>query len=359
MADLESSRDIVVIGASAGGLNALLEMIGQLPEDLPAALFVVVHTAPDNPGTLPDLLGRRGKLTCRWPVGEERIEHGVIYLAPPDHHLLIKRGYVLAARGPQENGFRPAVDPLFRTAAATYGPRVIGIVLSGGMDDGTYGLIRIRRNGGVAIAQDPEEALVPSMPASAINIAGVDQVLKSGEIARTLERLVRESVTEGEADVARRENHRPDVAEVGAAGLERHAFKHPPSAFSCPECGGALWELRDGELIRYRCHVGHSYTAETLLDHQAQRLEAAMYTALRALEEYAELRRRMALRAEQGRFPSNAARYVRHAEDAEAKAKLIRDLLTASQVVNASGKAAEEDDKKARTKARTPRRKSA
>jgi two-component system chemotaxis response regulator CheB len=172
---------------------------------------------------------------ARQPRDNEAISRGTIYVAPPDHHLIVKRGYVRTVRGPQENGFRPAIDPLFRTAASAYGPRVIGVVLSGGLDDGSWGLQVIKREGGIAIVQDPGDAFVRSMPDSAIENVGVDHVLPASEIGPMIVRLSREQVTEGDEDVARRRNAPPDVAEAGLAGLARQEMQGEPSTYTCPK----------------------------------------------------------------------------------------------------------------------------
>ena len=328
MSKPRTGRDIVVIGASAGGLEPLLELVRTLPEDLPAAMFVVIHVSADSPGALPGLLERAGPFVSHWPSDAESIEHGTIYVARPDHHLLIKPGLVESTRGPQENGFRPAVDPLFRTAAEAYGPRVIGIVLSGGLDDGTYGLMVIKKYGGIAIAQDPQEAMFPGMPMHAIQKAGVHHVLKVREMSAVIARLVREPVTTGAHAMTGGKQSFVDAAEVGTSALEAKSLAGPPSVFTCPACGGALWELRDGELLRFRCHVGHSYTEKALLTAQAENLESVLWAALRALEEHAEMRRRMARRAATGHYPPMAKRFEQQAAEAEQRALLIRELLT-------------------------------
>lgn len=183
------ARDVVVVGASAGGLEAVLRLLSALPPDFPGALFVVVHLAPNSPSALSTILDRAGPLPASCPNGRSPIKRGRVYVPRPDQHLVIKPGYVLTTRGPQENGFRPAIDPLFRTAALAYGPRVVGIVLSGGLNDGTYGLSIVKEQGGFAIAQDPDEALVPSMPLSAIRDVEVDQILEIEAIAPLLVKL--------------------------------------------------------------------------------------------------------------------------------------------------------------------------
>jgi two-component system chemotaxis response regulator CheB len=318
-----ATRDIVVIGASAGGLAVLCELVRGLPRRFPAAVFVAVHTSADNPGVLPQILARFGPLPVAFARDGERIEHGRIYVAPPDHHLLIERDRVRVTHGPKENGFRPAVDPLFRTAARSYGPRAVGLVLSGALNDGTHGLSQIVEAGGVALAQDPQEALIPSMPLSAIQNVEVRRVLRSAEIAAALADVVRESVEDPDCDAPKA----PEAALDGAS-LQDAPPPGAPSGYTCPECGGAMWEINErGRLLRYRCHVGHGFTAETLIARQGTDLEAAMWTALRALEEHIALCRRLAERAGERGLTGLAARYHRDADEGALRADVIRDAL--------------------------------
>jgi two-component system chemotaxis response regulator CheB len=315
-------RDIVVIGASVGGISALTEFLSHVPLDLPASMFVVVHVAPEGGGMLPSILGRGNGWQAAYAVDGEPIRPGRLYLAPPDHHLLIKPSRLQVVRGPRENRFRPAVDPLFRTAAESYGPRVIGIVLSGGLDDGTHGLDLVKRHGGLAIAQDPEEAFAPSMPLSAIQHVEVDHILRVNEIAQRLPEFVAQPV---EAAPPSRQKGVPDVAE-GTAYSEFHKEgRH--TDLTCLECGGSLRELEGGNVLRFRCHVGHGYTADSLLADQSDGLDNAFWGALRALEEHSMLRRRMSDQAlEQGRSDVSK-RFEREARDTERQASTIRRIL--------------------------------
>jgi two-component system, chemotaxis family, protein-glutamate methylesterase/glutaminase len=319
-------HDIIVMGASAGGMQVVIEILRGLPRDLPAAVFVVLHTAPSSPGILPQILDRASALSCAHAKDGERIQRGRVYVAQPDHHILLKDGRIVLTRGPRENGFRPAVDPLFRTAARVYGPRVIGVVLSGGLDDGTEGLLLVKRHGGIAVVQDPEEAIFPSMPASAIQTVEVDHVLPTAAIAPMLVRLAHQPVAEGALPMAEGNGAARDVAEGGDNALQT-GMPGPPSKFTCPDCGGALWELRDGRLIKYRCHVGHGYTPDGLVAAQSEALETALWSALRALEENADLRRRMARRAAKGNWPQLVRQYELQAAETEERATVIRNLL--------------------------------
>lgn len=314
-------RDIVVIGASAGGLAVLCELMRGLPRRFPAALFIAVHTSADNPGVLPQILARFGPMAVAFARDGEAIARERIYVAPPNCHLLVERDRVRVTHGPKENGFRPAIDPLFRTAARSYGPRTIGVVLSGALNDGTHGLAMIAEAGGVALAQDPQEALIPSMPLSAIKNVEVRRVLRSTEIAAVLADLVRELVEDHDGDPS-------DDPAVDGTSLQEQIPPGEPSGYTCPECGGALWEQgKRGPLLRFRCHVGHGFTAETLFAKQESSLEVALWTALRALEEHIALCRRMADRAEERKLDGLVSRYRRDADEGAIRADVIRGAL--------------------------------
>lgn len=335
---------VVVIGTSAGGVEALMQVMRGLPPHVPAAFFVVLHISADAPSMLPEILGRATRMTTLHPHDGEPIRPGRVYIAPPGHHMLIKPGRILLSRGPRENNARPAIDPLFRTAARCYGPHAVGVVLSGGLDDGTVGLMQIKRDGGVAIVQDPRTAMFPSMPASAIENVGVDHVLPLEQIGPQLGRLCAQPIAarQGALNMARAKCEEPDVAEVGTDVLKSQRITGPPSTFTCPECGGSLWELQSGKVVRYRCHVGHGYTADTLMSAQAQTLEDALWSALRALEENAAMRRRMAQRVRKGNLHTMAQQYDEQAHAAEIRAKIIRSVLTDGKIKAAPGSDAEE-----------------
>lgn len=318
-------RDVVVVGASAGGLAALIELVRGLPRDLAAAVFVVVHTSPDNPTIMPQILQRLGTLPVKLAEDREAIVPGRIYIAAPDHHLLVKHDHLRVTRGPRENGFRPAIDPLFRTAARAHGPRVIGVVLSGGLNDGTHGLALIVAQGGRAIVQDPEEAVVASMPLSAIQSVEVHSILPAARIGPAIAAYTRETVTPNPSP--RDDADEPDIAERGDS-LQVHTPPGTQSMFTCPECHGALWELSDAtHVLRFRCHVGHGFTAESLLAEQDASLEDTLWSALRSLEEHAALFRRMAIRSEAAGMAATTRKYQENTESAEHHAGALRDLL--------------------------------
>jgi two-component system chemotaxis response regulator CheB len=316
---------IVVIGGSSGALEALRTIVGALPKDLDASFFVTLHTSPGSVGVLDQVLSRLRTLRAEYPDDMAPIQPGVVYLAPPDRHLLVKRNHVRVTRGPRENRFRPAVDPLFRTAAAAYGRRVIGIVLSGGLDDGAAGLGAIKHAGGVAIVQHPGEALVPSMPEAALRHIDVDHVLRASDIPDVVTRLIRDC-PEAE-DHAMTGTPRDDPAEAGAHDIHHADQMGPPSPFTCPDCGGTLWQSSEGQVLQFHCHVGHRYSSDSLLGAQDDALEQALWTALRALEETTELRRRMARRAHDRGMPVISASYEEQAHETEERAHTIRRVL--------------------------------
>lgn len=287
-------HDMIVIGASAGGVEALMMVVRGLPRDLPAALFVVLHTPPSGESALPQILSHAGPLPVAHPRDGDPIEHGRIYVAPPDYHLLIERDRIRLVRGPRENRYRPAVDPLFRSAARAYGPRVIAVVLSGMLDDGAAGIAAVHARGGIGIVQDPNDALFPSMPTSAMRYDTPQHVAPARDIGPLLARLAREPTRTAEKEVPEVMEKETEIAEMKMGALNDPDKPGTPSVFGCPECGGVLWEMRDGPMLRYRCRVGHAYTADSLLSEQSTHLEAALWAALRGLEEKASLVHRLA-----------------------------------------------------------------
>jgi two-component system chemotaxis response regulator CheB len=317
---------IVVVGASAGGVEALADLAASLPDDLDAAVFVVLHLPATGTSALPEILRRHGPLPAAHVKDGEPIQPGRIYVGPPDHHVLLRTGHVHLSRGPRENGHRPAVDPLFRSAAREYATRVVGVVLSGALDDGTAGLLAIKSRGGVAVVQKPTDALYPGMPGSALEHVQVDHVLAAASMGELLTRLV--------ADLpdAPPEPAPADMRlEVEMEGFSLKAFEsnHPgrPSGFSCPDCNGVLWQIKDGGLERYRCRVGHAWSPESLLTQQSEALEAALWVALRSLEERAALSRGLAEPARRRGHSITATRFEEQATEAQQAARLVRDLL--------------------------------
>jgi two-component system, chemotaxis family, protein-glutamate methylesterase/glutaminase len=312
----EAGRDIIVVGASMGGVKALGRLLGRLPADLPASVFVVLHTADHDPDLLAQVLGNRSSLPVVRAVEGDPFVPRHVYVAPPDRHLIIGHDHVHVRRGPRENGARPAIDPLFRSAAANCTTRVIGVVLTGLLNDGTAGLRAIKRCGGLAVVQDPSDAACDQMPRSAIRHVSVDHVLPLDEIAPALAALALERrPPPGEV---------PDDirAEALIAAQELRDMEHtgPLSPITCPDCHGTLREIIDGDLVRYRCHTGHAYTLASLGAMQADAWERALYEAYRAQQERSMLLRRM---AEGG----GAELLQQRAESYEEGAELLRRLI--------------------------------
>ncbi len=329
-----SGRDIVVVGASAGGVEALIQLVDKLPADLPASLFVVLHVPAGATSVLPSILNRHGPLRAEHARDGERIEHGRIYVAPPDRHLLLRRDRVHLVHGPRENGHRPAVDPLFRSAARAYGRRVIGVVLSGTLDDGTAGLLAIKARGGLALVQDPAGALFSGMPGSALEHVAVDHCAAAADLAALLDRLTREPVEDDGVAADEELSLEAELVEMDLDAIEQTNRPGEPSVFTCPECQGTLWEMRDGELLRFRCRVGHAYSSESLFAGQSESVEAALWTALRALEEKATLSQRLAAQAHGRGHRRAEAIFAERETEAQHSAALIRDVLEKSRVTD-------------------------
>jgi two-component system, chemotaxis family, protein-glutamate methylesterase/glutaminase len=331
------TRDIVVIGASAGGLEVLQRLLAELPRDLPASLFIVVHIGEVS--ILARILGRASVIPVTEGRSGELPVRGRAYVAVPGKHLLLHDDHMLSRRGPRENLARPAIDPLFRSAAATYGPRVIGLVLSGSLSDGTAGLRAIKRCGGLALVQDPRDALVPSMPESAIRHADVDEVLPSHEIAARLSVLVRQPAPPA-PEVPLEVRLEAAIAAQELADMKIDDRLGSPSRFTCPECHGALWEVEDGSLLRYRCHVGHAYTDDTMLASQTEAIDRLLGTLLRSHQERAALAQRMSdnerLQGREDLADRLSLRAVDYDRDAQLMKRLLRNGNDDDEVVTNS-----------------------
>lgn len=286
-------RFIIVIGASAGGLNALAEMVQSLPIGLDAAYCVVLHLSRKGIGDF--VVHRLNKVTtlnCSMAVNGAEIEKGHIYVAPPNHHLLVKNGKILLGSGPQENRFRPSIDVLFRSAAVAYTSHAIGIILSGMLDDGTSGMWAIKRSGGICVVQDPNHAEYPDMPLSVINNMEVDYVSELSAMGGLVSHIT--SLDRGSNIPAPREVIlESQIAEKTAVGIDDVEQIAEKSVFACPDCGGNLWAVKGDILNRYRCHIGHAYTERDLVVKQAETASATLWVALRMMEERKHLLRKL------------------------------------------------------------------
>jgi len=321
-------RNIVVLGASAGGIEALQSIVRDLPADLDASVFVTVHFPEGSTSMLPQILSRAGGLPAVHATNGERIVPRRIYVAPSDYHLLMEGHTVRLSRGPRENGYRPAIDPMFRSAALAFGARVIGVVLSGNLDDGTSGLAAIKRRGGLALVQDPTDAAFDSMPRSAIHHVRVDHVAGAAELGKLIAECVNDPVDEGGTRPVPDDMREVDYATADLGAIESPE-EHPGvvSAFSCPDCGGVLWQIQEGEFVRFRCRVGHGWTADALVAEQADQVDDALWAALRALEERASLLQHMSARYKRSGSEMLSTRFRARAEQMEERARLVRDLV--------------------------------
>jgi two-component system, chemotaxis family, protein-glutamate methylesterase/glutaminase len=325
---VKTARRIVVIGASSGGIETLRILVAGLPPSLSAAICIVIHTAPDSPGILADILDR----VCPLPVEQARdlcrLEAGRIYVAPPDRHLLVEPGRVRVTKGPREHSFRPAVDPLFRSAAQVFGPRAIGIVLTGNLDDGTAGLWTIKQLGGTAIVQDPADALFPSMPLHALTHVKVDYTVPLSRMPSLLAELTAETPAEPvspdvpehievEVNIAKERNPRD-------AGLEEIGT---PSPYSCPDCHGVLLEIAEDVRVRFRCHTGHAYSMESLLAMMNQGIDYSAGVAVRSLEEASLLMNRIGTELKRQDHIEASERMMEAASRAKRRADAIVELM--------------------------------
>ncbi|GHH40652.1 chemotaxis protein CheB [Lentzea cavernae] len=321
-------RDLVVVGASAGGVEALQTLVSRLPAGLPAAVVVVLHMPAGGSSALPTILGRCGKLPVSSVVDGTPVEHGHVYVAPPNHHTVVQDGVLRLSRGPTENGHRPAVNVLFRSAALARGSEVIGVVLSGALDDGTAGMVSIKNRGGLALVQSPEDALYPGMPDSVLRHVDADHVVPASEMGGLVARCVGKG-PDAQAGTPASELLRMEVevsrddAGAGSGDIPQHGTM---TTLTCPDCAGSLVALPN-ESGQYRCLVGHGWTPDALLDAYNGGLERALWMALRTLEEKTSLARRMASSSRRSGRELVAVRYDDQEEEALAAAAVLRKFL--------------------------------
>lgn len=334
------NRDIVVVGASAGGMDVLKSLVKQLPEDFPASLLIVWHISPNVRSILPEILDKVGPLRSAHATNGEKITLGRIYVAPPDHHMLIEQGCVRVTKGPKENRFRPAIDPLFRSAAYTYGSRVIGVILSGYLDDGTAGLWTIKLRGGITVVQEPKDAPVPSMPESALRQVEVDYCVPISKMSSLLTCLTTEEALK-EPEISMEEKNKIEIevrisAEDNAyeMGIMKLGELTP---FTCPECHGVLLKLKDKHLLRFRCHTGHAFSANTLLAAVTEGIEERFWSTIRAVEESIMFLNHMSKHlAETEQFPLSEL-YFRKGQEAEQRVQALRQAVLQHEQLSVDG----------------------
>jgi two-component system, chemotaxis family, protein-glutamate methylesterase/glutaminase len=319
-----ANRNLVVMGASAGGVEALQRVIAELPVTLKACVLIVLHTSPDSGTLLPRIFQRSSRLPVMEAQDAMPLRNGRIYVANPGLHLLVEDGLIRVIPGPRENRHRPAIDPLFRSAATSHGAQAIGVILTGMLDDGTSGLMLLRARGGAAIVQKPSTAMFPSMPEHALAQVPDAHVVPLEKIAACISQLTEVELPESVAKTRRAAGGaHHDRAEM-VEGMEQEKDSATNSGFSCPECGGVLREVDDNGFLRFRCRVGHAYTARVLASEQWIGIDTALWSALRALEESAALHRRMAERDVNNPL---AQAFEERAKNTEQNVKTLREFL--------------------------------
>lgn len=324
------TRDIIVIGASAGGVAALKELVKSLPVNLQAAVFIVLHIPTYSETNLHKILTQSGPIKAVLAEDGMPIENGKIYIAPSDHHLLLAHDKVMVKRGPKENRFRPSIDALFRSAAYVFGPRVIGVILSGMLDDGTSGIWNIKQLGGLAIVQEPEDAEQPQMPINALEYVKADYIVSIADMAPLIAGMVTEQVVDKfklnaeqlkrlktEVIIAMQDN----AYEMGIMDMGEF------TPFTCPECHGSLIKLVEGNIIRFRCHTGHAYTASSLLAEVTESVEGLLWQSMRGMEEINMLLKNIGDNFEKLENNQAAALFREKAKTAAERARLIHDYV--------------------------------
>jgi two-component system, chemotaxis family, protein-glutamate methylesterase/glutaminase len=319
-------RDILAIGTSAGGFDALTKLARGFPANLPAAVLVVIHLPGHFRSTLDELLTRTGPLAASFAADGEPLKHGHIYIGPPERHLLVNDDRLILGTGPRENNARPAIDPMLRSLALCCGPRSIGVILTGTLGDGAAGLLALRDCGGIAVVQDPNDAAYAEMPATALSKATPDYVAGLEEMPALLKRLIQEPVGKV-MPIPESLKYEVAIAANGHAGMTDMDRLGRRSVLACPDCHGVLWEIDDGTLVRYRCHVGHAYTAEAMSVALDDGLRRALGSALRALDERVALAQRLQSQASGSHRTGLAEDWARKACEFESEAQTIRDSI--------------------------------
>ena len=324
-------HDVVAVAASAGGVEALKILAGDLPADLPAAVLVALHLPRDARSVLAQILARRSRLTVVVAEHGAPLLPGHVYVGRPDSHLLVRDGCIVLGQGPRENGHRPAHDAMLRSVALEAGPRAVGVVLTGLLDDGAAGLAAVHRYGGACVVQDPDDAEFASMPRAALTAVPTARCVPLAELAKEVVRAVQSIPPESgpEVDPAQRELDLVELssAEHGTPVMPDGTTPGVPSPFSCPDCHGVLNHVPDSDLTRFRCRTGHAWTSQSLVAEQEEQVEEALWIALRVLEERADLSRRLAGEARDGSREWSSVHFARRADEADRSVAMIRRVL--------------------------------
>ena len=329
-----ANRDVLAIGTSAGGFGALRYLARNFPADLDATVLVTIHLSSQFPSALDEILTASGPLPASFAADGDALEKGRIYIAPPERHLIVDASCLRLGLGPRENGARPAIDPMFRSAALCCGPRSVGVILTGTLGDGASGLRALRLCGGITVVQDPLDAAFPEMPATALSRSSPSHVMDLAGMPDLLRSLVEQQ--EGEpASVPEELRPEVEIARSGLCGMSRMDRLGRRSVLTCPECRGLLWEIDEGGLARYRCHVGHAYTAEVMSLALDESLRRALASALRALDERTALARKLREEAIEVGRAGMAKSWAAREQELEKEADIIRASISRADEIAA------------------------
>lgn len=321
-----ANRDVLAIGTSAGGVQALRFLVGGFRDDLPASVLIVIHLSAQFQSSLDAILTKAGPLPARFANEGETVEHGRIYIAPPGRHMLLERNKLRLGIGPRENNSRPAIDPLFRSVGLCCGPRAVGVVLTGTLGDGSSGLHMLKQCGGITAVQDPEDAAFSDMPRAALSRSRVDHVVALVDMPALLDSLV--SLEAGSpVDIPENVKYEVEIAKSGQSNMSTMDHIGQRSAITCPDCHGVMWKIDDGDAVRYRCHVGHAYTAELMNIAINENLHRALGSALRALEERIAVTRKLEEQSQERGSTATAASWARKARELDREAEIIRKSI--------------------------------
>ena len=341
-----TKTDIIVIGASMGGFHALRDLISEFPKDLKAAVLVVLHIPSEHKSFLAETFGKNAKIPVLAAKDHLEIKNGHVYIAVPDFHLLIKSKRIELSHGPRHNLHRPAVDTLFYSAATAYGPRVIGVILTGALDDGTAGLMEVKRHGGVSVIQDPSDAVNPSMPASARDCVPIDHCVPLSKMAELLVTLAGQPVKMSSLAAAKK-MPKPNEPEL--------------STHICPECNGPMWAIEAGNLLHFHCRIGHAFSGQSLLVEKNMALETALWSAVNALKDKSNIAGQLLSLLKKSKSKSETPQYYREQiESADYYSDQLREILVkeSSPAALASKKGKRKQTTKKLAKRRTPQSRS-